>query len=194
LSLCLTKHHAMKTCWRNGGIAPCILTLCTRWRWVVSFTSLPLYPRDKTPWYPLDRRLGVPQSWFVRGGEEKRFNHCTSTESNSGRPACSLFIELATSPLLVSRRRNYKRSGSELSLKAAINEETNKWCIVNMLSPSQPSLIRGFISTGTSPLKPDSVYVYRHHTYKCWLSKYIWYIILDICIVLNFVFLAPVVH
>jgi len=25
LSLCLTKHHAMKVYWRNGGIAPRIL-------------------------------------------------------------------------------------------------------------------------------------------------------------------------
>jgi hypothetical protein len=26
LSLCLTKHYAMKTYWWSGGIAPCILT------------------------------------------------------------------------------------------------------------------------------------------------------------------------
>jgi hypothetical protein len=31
-SLCLTKHHAMKTYWGSGGIAPCILDLGTRWR------------------------------------------------------------------------------------------------------------------------------------------------------------------
>jgi hypothetical protein len=31
LSLCLTKHHAMKTYWRSGGIAPRILDLDTRW-------------------------------------------------------------------------------------------------------------------------------------------------------------------
>jgi len=28
----LTKHHAMKTYWRSGGIAPHILDLGTRWR------------------------------------------------------------------------------------------------------------------------------------------------------------------
>jgi hypothetical protein len=32
LSLCLTKHHAMKTFCGNGGIAPRILDLGTRWR------------------------------------------------------------------------------------------------------------------------------------------------------------------
>jgi hypothetical protein len=32
LSLCLTKHHARKTYWGIGGIAPRILDLGTRWR------------------------------------------------------------------------------------------------------------------------------------------------------------------
>jgi hypothetical protein len=32
LSLYSTKHHAMKTYWGSGGIAPRILDLGTRWR------------------------------------------------------------------------------------------------------------------------------------------------------------------
>jgi hypothetical protein len=28
----------------------------------ISFTPRPLYPQGKSPWYPLDRRLGGPQS------------------------------------------------------------------------------------------------------------------------------------
>jgi hypothetical protein len=32
LSLCLTKHHSMKTYWGNGGVSPRILDLGTRWR------------------------------------------------------------------------------------------------------------------------------------------------------------------
>jgi hypothetical protein len=31
----------------------------------------PLYSQGKSPWYPLDRRLGGSQSWSGRGGEEK---------------------------------------------------------------------------------------------------------------------------
>jgi hypothetical protein len=42
-----------------------------RWRSVVSFTPRSLYPQRKSPWYPLDRRLGEPQSRSGRGGEEK---------------------------------------------------------------------------------------------------------------------------
>jgi hypothetical protein len=38
---------------------------------VVSFTPRPLYPRGKSPWYPLDRWLGGPQSRSELGGEEK---------------------------------------------------------------------------------------------------------------------------
>jgi hypothetical protein len=71
LSLCLTKHHTMKTYRRSGCIAPCNLDLGTRWRWVVSFTPRPLYPQGKSPWYPLDGRLGGPQSRSRYGDEEK---------------------------------------------------------------------------------------------------------------------------
>jgi len=55
----------------GGGIVPCILDLGTRRRWVVSFTPRLLYHQGKSPWYPLCRRLGGPQSFSGRGGEEK---------------------------------------------------------------------------------------------------------------------------
>jgi hypothetical protein len=32
LSLCLTKHHAVKTYWGTSGIVPRTLDLATRWR------------------------------------------------------------------------------------------------------------------------------------------------------------------
>jgi hypothetical protein len=38
---------------------------------VVNFTPRPLYPRGKSPRYPLERRLGGPQSRSGRSGEEK---------------------------------------------------------------------------------------------------------------------------
>jgi hypothetical protein len=43
----------------------------TSWRWMISFTSLPLYPRGNSPRYLLDRRLGGPQSRSGRRGEKK---------------------------------------------------------------------------------------------------------------------------
>jgi hypothetical protein len=48
--------------WGSGCIGPHFLDLGTSWRLVVSFTLLPLYPRRKSRRYPLDRRLGGPQS------------------------------------------------------------------------------------------------------------------------------------
>jgi hypothetical protein len=68
----LTKHHAMEEYWGKGGIAPHILDLGTRWRWMVSFTPQLLYPpQEKTTWYLLDRRLGGPQNQSGHSSEEK---------------------------------------------------------------------------------------------------------------------------
>jgi hypothetical protein len=55
----------------SGDIAPCILDLGTRWRWVVSFMPQPLYPQGKSPWYPLDRRLGGAQGQSGHSSEDK---------------------------------------------------------------------------------------------------------------------------
>jgi hypothetical protein len=46
----------MKTYCGSGGIAPCILDLGTKWRWVVSLTPQPLYLQGKSRLCPLDRR------------------------------------------------------------------------------------------------------------------------------------------
>jgi hypothetical protein len=76
LSLCffLTEHHAMKAYWGSRGIQlNAFFNLGTGWRWVVSFTPRPIYSQGKSSWYPLDRRLGGPQSCSGRGGEEKNF-------------------------------------------------------------------------------------------------------------------------
>jgi hypothetical protein len=45
-------------------------------------------PQGKSPWYPLDRRLGGPQSRFGRGDEEKNCQASPGIETyNSNRPA-----------------------------------------------------------------------------------------------------------
>jgi hypothetical protein len=54
------------------GIAPRVLDLGTRWRWVVSFTPWPLYTQGKSPWYTLDRRFVGHNSQSGRGGKEKK--------------------------------------------------------------------------------------------------------------------------
>jgi hypothetical protein len=44
--------------------------LSARWRKVVDFTLWPLYPRGKSPRFPLYRRLGEKHSRSERGGDE----------------------------------------------------------------------------------------------------------------------------
>jgi hypothetical protein len=56
---------------------------------VISFTSRPLYPQGKNPWYPLDRILGGPQSRSGRGGEEK--NSSPRRESNPRTPSVNCY-------------------------------------------------------------------------------------------------------
>jgi hypothetical protein len=59
LSLCLTNQALRhESVWGSGCVYPRFLYVGTSWRWVVSFTPLPHYKRL----YPLDRRLGGPQS------------------------------------------------------------------------------------------------------------------------------------
>jgi hypothetical protein len=54
LSICLTKHHAMKAYWGSGGISPpAFFDIGPRWRWVVRFTSQPLYPQGKETLVPI---------------------------------------------------------------------------------------------------------------------------------------------
>jgi hypothetical protein len=50
LSLCLTNSALRnEDVWGSGCIYPHFLDLDTSWRWVVSFTPLPLYPRERAP-------------------------------------------------------------------------------------------------------------------------------------------------
>jgi hypothetical protein len=55
----------------SGDIISRILDLGIRWKWVVSFTLRPFYFLGKSLPYPLNRRLGGPQSRSRRGDEEK---------------------------------------------------------------------------------------------------------------------------
>jgi hypothetical protein len=71
----------MKEYWGSGGISPRIFYLGTRWTGVVIFMPRPLYPQGKSPWYPLDRRLGGLQSRSGRGGEEKNFQTLPGLET-----------------------------------------------------------------------------------------------------------------
>jgi hypothetical protein len=68
--MCLTNYALChEGVWGSGCRDPRFLNLGTSWRCVVSLTSLPLSPRGKSPWYPLEERMGGPESWSGRYGE-----------------------------------------------------------------------------------------------------------------------------
>jgi hypothetical protein len=89
----------------SGGIAPRILDIGTRWRWVVSFTLRPLYPQEKIPWYSLDRSLDGPQSRSEHGGEEKEFPAPAGTRTPDHPAYNTLYI------LRNNRNHNHRLSG-----------------------------------------------------------------------------------
>jgi hypothetical protein len=98
LSLCLTNYAlAHEGVWGSGYIDPRFLGLGTSWRWVVSFTPLPLYLRGKSPRYPLDRRLGGPQSRYGRRGEEKILDP-TGTRTPNPRSSSPWPVAIPTTP------------------------------------------------------------------------------------------------
>jgi hypothetical protein len=93
----------MKTYWGSGGITPHILDFGTTWRKVLSFTPRPLFSRSQNPRYPLDRRLGGPQSRSGRGDEERKSHNYPRRESNPDRPARSIVSVLTELFRLLSK-------------------------------------------------------------------------------------------
>jgi hypothetical protein len=66
-----------------GIIAPRILNF--------SFTPRPLYLQGKSAWYPLDRRLGEPQSRSGRGGEDRNSQPLPGSETPIVQPIAQRF-------------------------------------------------------------------------------------------------------
>jgi hypothetical protein len=67
---------------------------------MVSFTSRPLYPQGKSPWYPLDRRLGGPQSRSGRGGEKKTPQPLPGLEPPIIQPVAQRYSTETSQPVL----------------------------------------------------------------------------------------------
>ena len=73
---------AVKACRGSRGIAPLILNLSARWRWVFNVTSRELYPRERTPgtiW--IGRWMGPGAGLDVR---ERRKMSCTCRDAYPG--------------------------------------------------------------------------------------------------------------
>jgi hypothetical protein len=106
--------------WRHSST---ILDLGTRWRWVVSFTPRPVYSRGNSPRYPLDRRLGRPQSWFGHCGVETNVLSLPGIEPRPCNPYPSLY-RLSYSGSIQHSRRNLIEIRSALSEMKLIYRNT----------------------------------------------------------------------
>jgi len=96
----LVSVHTMEAYWGSGCTTPLILNLDYKWRWVVRNKPRPLCA-GKEPQYPLYRKLGGPQSWFGRNGEQRIFPPTgIGTGSFSGVKS-GLGVTLTPHPLLV---------------------------------------------------------------------------------------------
>jgi hypothetical protein len=82
--------------------------------------------REKSPWYPLDRRLGGPHIRSGRGGEEKRFHHCPCCESNPSHPAHSL-VTILTELLWLLHKCNYNNYIVVIVYHGTCQEELTKY-------------------------------------------------------------------
>jgi hypothetical protein len=83
-------NYSSTTPWRHmgsGGIAPPFFTLALDGcEWSVLHPGR--FILGESPWYPLDGRLGQPQSQSRPYGEKS----CPCWDLNPGRPACSLLL------------------------------------------------------------------------------------------------------
>jgi len=89
--------------WRNvgnGSLAPLILNLSTRWRWVVSFTARSPYSQRKLTRYPQNRKLVVAQGRSELTGVKKNFSG--SFYKNQQRLSVSLTVSSSAETVRLS--------------------------------------------------------------------------------------------
>jgi hypothetical protein len=91
----------MKVYWVSRSISPRILDVCTGW-------SVQLHPKGRSPCYPLDRRLGGPQSRSGRGGVEKNSHPLSGFEP----PIIQLVAHPYTTELSRLLTKGHLRQGS----------------------------------------------------------------------------------
>jgi hypothetical protein len=105
----------MKAYRESGGIAPLILNLGIRRKWIVNFTHQPPYPRRKCPRYQFHRRLGGPQNRSWRCGEYKRRSPLPLIEPHFLSCSARSLVTISTtapSPLEWNRTRTKTRTPS----------------------------------------------------------------------------------
>jgi hypothetical protein len=97
-SSCTCALHHEDWCTRD----PHLLDLGTSWTWVVSFTLQPLYP-----WYPLDKRMGKPQTWTGEYGKIKILEPSGTWTQTAGHPTRSQSLTNCTAVAVLKKLGTY---------------------------------------------------------------------------------------
>jgi hypothetical protein len=113
LRLCCPSACHEGICW-SGGVARFIIHLCTRWGWVVSFISWPLYSHGISACWIQD--WVDPRACLGISGWERNILHLLGLKPQYlGQPACSL-INRATTQLLIHILMNQSLNVGELNI------------------------------------------------------------------------------
>jgi hypothetical protein len=131
--------------WRYSSA---IFYLCTRWRWVVSFTPRPLYPRGKSSWCLLYRRLGGPQG---------RSGHCGIYKNPLPLPETEPRMSCSPTLYRLSYPNNYLIPLS-LNVFLKITHILNLWCERKREHIPQQTLtimIMGTLQVGDEYIPPN---------------------------------------
>jgi len=157
--------------WRrvaDGGIAPHILNLGTKWGCVVSFMPQSLYFRGKIPRYPLDRGLGGPQSRSGRSAKEKN-----SIRTRNRTPASHLVPMWTELPRFLYLNHNMDKNGWNSPCLLILNNTTSipvrVFCIVIMIPTVRRTFLlpsSGWISASIPHLLPFS-YIHMFFKHSC---------------------------
>jgi hypothetical protein len=92
--------------WRYSSAS---FDLGTRWRWLVNYMPLTIYPSGKKTRYPLYKRLGCSRSRSRRCGEEKNLV-LPGNRTRVVQPVARRYTDWAVpTPILPGRLRNIKK-------------------------------------------------------------------------------------
>jgi hypothetical protein len=155
----------MKAYWVSGGIAPRILDLGTRLRWVVSFTPRPLYPRERASgthwiggWVGLRAGL-IPHILAIRSGKHKpswwmggQQSFCFSFNTN-----CTEFLPIA----VYVNRHVSSRNTWHLRFRRG-TQFGRQWVIKKYSSEACPQVLMSCIYTAPIGKNWEAVRWWRH--------------------------------
>jgi hypothetical protein len=121
---------------------------------VVSFTTWQLYPRRKNPQYPLDRRLGGPQSRSGRRGEKKILTLPGLELRTLGRPARNpVAVSNALSRLLTKVNIFTRAVREQLGASRTPTKKEHVWQLLHLPSCLNDTELSGRF---TSEIMPPS--------------------------------------